>query len=884
MNWIKQLFSRRSLYDNLSEEIQEHLDERIEELVAGGMPRKQAAVTARREFGNVTLIENDSREVWRRPFIEDLFMDVRFGARTLRKNPGFTAVTIVTLALSIAANSTIFSSVSAWILRPPNIKDPSRVAVILTMDPAKQGWGWYRNPVSVPDFIAWRAQSRSFEDMAASEESDFTLTGTGEPELVNGRRVSANYFDVLGVSAAFGRTFVSREDQPGQQQVVVLSHALWQRRFSSNPKLIGETVNLNGEKFTVIGVMPSSFALNVYRPQLWTPLVFSPESLVPAARENRTLDVLARLKSGVNLDIAKAEMAALAQRSEQTNPGTTKGWSATAMMLQRFNADEFKVGVPPLMGAVIFVLLIGCANIASLQLARATERQRELAVRTALGAGRFRLVRQLLAESLLLAFTGGGLGLLLSYWSVALFRAGIAESDYAFGLRVDQNVVAYTLTMSVFAAIVFGLAPALHQTGLDRHSTLKLGGRSGSQTKRSSRIHSVLVCMQIALALALVTGAEIYVQDFLSQISGALGIEPNQVLTAKISLSSTRYKEPPKQAAFFQNVLQRLITISGVIYASATSTLVPNAADDQRVVTFSIAGQPPLLRTKRERTEYYAISPDYLRAVHIPLLRGRSFFDSDTAQAAPVALVSQAFVQRYFPNDDPLGKHLRLDTDASDRADWTEIVGVVGNVKDMSQNRNQMVQVYEPYLQRPSPLMTIAIRTSSDPAVFAAALRQAVWAVDKDQPITMVETMNQVIVNYKRNMFTVIYMMGLFAGFGLALAMMGVFGVIAYAVARRIQEIGIRIAIGAQGSDVLRMVVKKGLVLSVIGVGTGLVMAAPLMWLRLSGDEAELIPFNQRISTFLTGALLIGFAALLASYIPARRATRVDPIVALRHE
>jgi predicted permease len=882
MNWIKQLFSRRNLYDSLSEEIREHLDERIEELVASGMPRKEAIAAARRAFGNVTLIENDSRQIWRHPSLEDFFMDVRFGARMLRKDPGFTAVAIVTLAVAIGANSTIFSSVSAWILRPPNIKDPGRVAVILTVDPAKQGWAWYRNPVSVPDFIAWRAQSHSFEDMAASEESDFTLTGAGEPEQVNGRRVSANYFNVLGVSAAFGRTFISGEDQPGQQQVVVLSHSLWQRRFASNPRLIGETVNLNGEKFTVIGVMPSSFALSIYRPQLWMPLVFSPDSLVPAARENRTLDVLARLKSGVNIETAKAEMATLAQHSDQANPGTTKGWGASAMMLQRFNADEFKLGVPPMVGAVIFVLLIGCANIASLQLARATERQRELAVRTALGAGRFRLVRQLLVESLLLAFIGGGLGLLLSYGGVALFRAGIAQSYYAAPVTIDQNVLLYTVGMSFFAAIVFGLAPALHQTGLARHSTLKLGTRTGSHTKHSSRIHSVLVCVQIALALALVTGAEIDVQDFVRAISGELGIDPNQVLTANISLSSKRYIAPSTQVAFFHNVIQRLSAVPGVTYASATTTLVPNAEDDHRVVTFSIAGQPILLRAKRERTEYYAISPDYLRALRIPLLRGRSFFESDTAHAALVALVNQTFVQRYFPNDNPLGKRLRLDTDSSDRGNWTEIVGVVANTT--SHNRKQMPQVYEPYLQSPSPLMTVAIRTSSDPAVFAPALRQAVWAVDKDQPVTMVETMTQIIAEYKRNGFTVIEMMGFFAAFGLALAMMGVFGVIAYAVARRTQEIGIRIAIGAQGGDVVRMVVKKGLFLSVLGVGTGLILAMPILWLLNPGDDAEAIPFNQRITIFLTGALLIGFAALLASYIPARRATRVDPIVALRHE
>jgi putative ABC transport system permease protein len=883
MKGIKQWFSRRRLYGELSEEIQEHLEEQIDELVAGGMSRSEATHAARREFGNVRLAEENSREVWRWPTVEDFFMDVRFGARMLRKNPGFTAVAIVTLALAIAVNSTIFSAVSAWILRPPNIKEPGRVAVILTVDPAKQGWGWYRNPVSVPDFIAWRAQSRSFEDMTASEGNDFTLTGTGEPELVGGRRVSANFFDVSGVPAALGRTFVSGEDQPGQQQVVVLSHALWQRRFASNPRLIGETVNLNGEKFTVIGVMPNSFALNIYRPQLWTPLVFSPDSLVPAARENRTLDVLARLKSGVNVETAKAEMATLAQRSDQANPGTTKGWSATAMMLQRFNADEFRVGVPPLMGAVIFVLLIGCANIASLQLARATERQRELAVRTALGAGRFRLVRQLLIESLLLAFTGGALGLLLAYWGVALFRGGIAQSYYAAPITIDQNVLLYTVGMSFFAAIVFGLAPALHQTGLDRHSTLKLGTRTGSHTKHSSRIHSVLVCVQIAFALALVTGAEIYVQDFLRQISDAFGIDPNQVLTANISLSSKRYTEPSTQAAFFRDAIRRLNAVPGVIHASATSSLVPNAEDDQRIVTFSIAGQLSVLRAKRERTEYFVISPDYLRTMRIPLLRGRSFLKSDGAQVAPVALVNQTFVQRYFPNEDPLGKHLRPDTGASDRADWAEIVGVVGNAT--SHNRKQMPQIYEPYLQQPAPLMTLAIRTSSDPAVFAPALRQAVWAVDKDQPVTMVATMNQIIADYKRNMFTVIETMGFLALFGLALAMMGVFGVIAYAVARRTKEIGIRIAIGAQGGDVVRMVVKKGLLLSVIGVGTGLILALPILWLRLdASDDAELLPFNQRISIFLTGAILIGFAALLASYIPARRATRVDPIVALRHE
>src|SRR6267142_169532 len=684
MMWLKQLFSRRRFYGDLSEEIQEHLEEKIEELVAGGMSRKKATYAARREFENVRLTEEDSRAVWRWAMIEDLFMDIRFGARMLRKNPGFAAVVIVTLALGIAANTTIFSMVNGWMLRPPHIKDHASVVVILSTNPAK-GWGWDQNPVSAPDFIAWREQSHSFEDMVASQAKDFALTGEGEPEWCKGGRVSASYFQFLSVSAALGRIFLPGEDQPGRAQVVILSHGLWERRFGSNPKVIGEAVRLNGDSYEVVGVMPKSYRLGYYGPELWTPLVLPPQSLVPAAREDHSLHVMARLKSGVSVETAKAEMAGLAQRSEEAYPGTAKGWGATAMPLQKYIAAEFTYAMRMHMGAVIFVLLIACVNIASLQLTRAAARQREIAVRAALGAGRFRLVRQLLAESLLLAFAGGGLGLLLASWGVALLRSALNWSDYvrlmALEVTIDHTVLAFTLGASVCAAILFGLAPALHGTALDLHSTLKEGGRASSQSRARNRTHTILVTAEIALALPLLVGAGIFIQDFLHGLYAGYGIDPNQVLTANISLSSTRYQEPSKQADFFKNVIQHLDALPGVISAGATTTLVPSATEGARAVTFSIAGQPVLLRTARERTDYFTISPDYLGTLRIPLIRGRSFLPTDSVQAPPVALVNQAFVQRYFPNEEPLGKRVRLDTSASDRPDWSEIVGIVRNVK-----------------------------------------------------------------------------------------------------------------------------------------------------------------------------------------------------------
>ncbi|HET8924867.1 MAG TPA: ABC transporter permease [Candidatus Acidoferrum sp.] len=888
MMWLNQLFSRRRLYNDLSEEIREHLGEKIEDLVAGGMSRKEATHAARREFGNVRLTEEDSRAVWRWAAIEDFFMDVRFGARMLRKNPGFAAVAIVTLALGIAANATIFTMVSGWMLRPPRIKDHTGVVVILSTNPAKaKEYGWDQNPVSVPDFVVWREQSHSFEDMVASQLSDFALTGEGEPERFEGMRVSASYFDVLGVPPALGRTFLPGEDQPGHDQVVILSDGLWQRRFGSNPKVVGEAVRLNGNSYKVVGIMPKGHRLGYYGPQMWTPLVFPPQSLLPAARDDRSLDVMARLKSGVSVETAKAEMAALAQRSEQTYPGTNKGWGATAWPIQKYLADEFKVAMRLLMGTAIFVLLIACANIASLQLTRAAARQREFAVRVALGASRFRLVRQLLVESLLVALAGGGLGLLLASWGVALLRGALNWSDYVTSLSgevtLDNTVLAFTLGASVCAAILFGLAPALHGTALDLHSTLKEGGRAGSQSTARNRTHSVLVTAEITLALALLIGAGLDIQDLLHTLYAGFGIDPNQVLTANISLSSTRYKEPSKQADFFKNVVQHLDALPGVISAGATTTLVPSATEPERAVTFSIAGQPVLLRTAREQTAYYAISSDYLRTQRIPLLRGRSFLPTDNVQAPPVALVNQAFVQRYFPNEEPLGKRVRLDTTASDRADWTEIVGVVGDVKDLARERKDMSQVYEPSLQRPSPGMTLVVRTRSDPTAFAPMLRRAVWDVDEDQPITRVQTMNQVIADYRTGGVTVCTMMGTFAGLALGLAVIGVFGVMAYTVAQRTHEMGIRMALGAKRSDVLRIVLMKGIFLGAIGVAIGLGLGASLMWLQ-QASEGVVMPFDQRAPVYLAAVFLISLTVLLATYVPARRATKVDPIVALRHE
>ena len=882
--WLKRLFSRRRLYGDLSEEIREHLEEKIEALVAEGRPRKEAEAEARREFGNVALTEQDSRAVWRWAVIEDFVMDLRFGARMLRKTPGFTAVAIVTLALGVAANATVFSMVSSWMLRPPRIKDPGQVVAILTTDPAKGRFGWDQNPVAAPDFVAWREQSQSFESMVATELTSFALTGEGEPERLSGMRVSADYFHVLDVAAALGRTFLPGEDLTGHPQVVILSHGLWQRRFAADPNVIGKTVRLNGEPHTVAGIMPDGFRVGYYGPQLWTPLVFVPERLLPAGRTDRSLSVLARLNPGVSVETATAELATLAQGAEQTHPGTTQGWGARAMVLQKYLADEFKVATRIQMSAVLLVLLIACANIASRQLTRAAARQTEIAVRLGLGASRFRLVRQLLVESLLLALAGGALGLLLARWGVSALRNALSWGDYvsemAREISIDYNVLAYTLGISVLAALLFGLAPAFQQTAVNLHSTLKEGGRSSSQGRVRHRALSALVAAQVALALALLTGAGLTTWGGVHKLYGGLGIDPKQVLTANIRLSSSQYKNPSQQSAFFQEAIQRLEALPGVVSAGGTTTLALDGSP--QVVTFSIEGQAVLPRKDRGHTDHFSITPRFLETLRVPLLRGRSFGSHDNAKTRPVALVNQAFVRRYFSNQEPVGKRLRLDTGDSDRTDWSEIVGVVGNINELSEEWEGRPQVYESYLQTPTAVMTLVLRTTSDPAELAPSLRRAIWEVDRDQPITRVQTMEQVIDYGRAAGVTVLTLLGSFAGLTLAMAVVGVFALMAYTVAQRTHEIGIRMALGAQRQDVLKMIARKGFVLGATGVGIGLVLAAPLA--LLPTGMAPGMPLDQRASVVLAAGVLLWLVALLASYAPARRATRIDPTVALRSE
>jgi putative ABC transport system permease protein len=813
--------------------------------------------------------------------METIVHDLRYALRQLRKNPGFTAIAVLTLALGIGVNATMFSMVSAFLLRRPSGRDPERVAVVSSVDPAG-GFHADTSVVSAPNYFAWREANHVFAEMAAADEyRTVSLTLPQQSEALRAAAVSANYFSLLGVTQQLGRTFEAGEDQPGRDHVVILSHEIWQQRFASEASVIGRTIRLNRENYTVIGVMPANFRLLGWTPQLWTPLVLTASDQTAAARRNRSLYLLARLKPGVSLEQARAEMVTLAHRTEERFADTEKGWGTAVRTLPDFLVYDFGIrsGLAVIMTTVGFVLMIACANVAGLLLARAVGRRKEMAIRFSLGASRLRVVRQLLSEGLAIACLGGGLGLLFAFWGINLVRTVMSFNDAfsALGLTLDSNVVWFAAGISLVCAVLCGLAPSLNASRTDITTNLKDEGRTASPGRSASRLRTVMVTGEIALALFLLVGTGLLFVGIFRTEHQDLGFQADHLLTADVTLDDARYKDAFRQVVFVRNLLPRLLQIPNTEAVAAASDLPATGPNN---VTLQIKDQPDVAATDRRSARDSVVTADYFRTAGIPLLRGRTFTETDADTAPRVVLINQEFAGRYLPGQEPLGKQIRLEVSGA-APQWSEIVGVVGNVKPYSESSRDDPQVYEPFLQRPVPSFALMVRATSDPNSIASALRNTVAQVDSELPLAHLMSMPAVIDLQKGGDQFFSRVLGAFALLSLILAAIGIYGLIAYSVGQRSHEIGIRMALGARRQDVQQMVLREGMKMTAIGAAVGLAMSLPLP--KLFGA----IFYDLRVSEpqiYFIVPIVILVVAILATYVPARRAARVEPMSALRQE
>ncbi|HEX8140432.1 MAG TPA: ABC transporter permease [Pyrinomonadaceae bacterium] len=796
-----------------------------------------------------------------------LWQDLRYGARLLLKHPTFTIVAVLTLALGIGANSSIFTVVNAVLLRPLPFTEPERL-VSLWETTAK----FDRGSVSVPNLKDWREQNDVFTGIGAFQYGNFSLQEGDHPERVSGVTASANFFDLLGVRPQLGRTFLEGEDRPGQSRVVVLSDRLWRRNFGADPKVVGQTVALGGESFTVIGVMSPAFQYPSRLTDLWVPLVFTEEE--QKSRGTHSYLVIARLKPGVEFSQAQEQMSLIARRLEEQYPEDQAKRGIRLFALQEDMVQFIRPALMVLLGAVGFVLLISCTNVANLLLARAAARQREIAVRMALGAGRWRLMRQFLTESLLLAVLGGALGLLLARWGVDGLLALAGNSLPRAGeVTLDWRVAGFTLLLSLLTGVGFGMAPALQVSKTDVQEALKEGGNAGSSQRRN-RLRSLLVIAEVASALVLLVGAGLLIKSFMRLQEVETGMRPENVLTLAISLPEAKYPKPQMATSFYTRVLDRVKALPGV-EAAAVINILPllrtGYNGDVEIEGQSYgAGQLPF-------AEYRVVSQDYFRTLGIPLLRGRFFDERDREGARGVVIVNQTFVNKYLTGQDALGKRIKPGRE------WVEIVGVVGDVKQSGLTRPVMQELFMPYEQAASytQSMTLVVRGAQDPEGLIPEIRREVLAVDPNLPVYNVQTMETVITKSVSERRMNMLLLTIFAGVAMLLSMVGIYSVMSYTVTQSTREIGIRMALGAQPRDVLRLVVGQGLVLALVGVLLGILGAFGLTRLMASllyGVKAT-DPW-----TFAGVSALLLMVALLACYVPARRATKVDPMVALRYE
>ena len=810
-----------------------------------------------------------------------MVQDLMYGLRQLGKNPGFTAVAVITLALGISVNATMFSLVSAFLLRRPPVHEPDRVVVISAIDPA-QRFHADASTVSIPNYLAWRDGTDVFTEIAASYDYRTTsLTVGRHSETLDSAAVTLTYFGLLGVTPELGRSFQPGDDKTGQEHVVVLSHQLWEQRFGSNPQIVGSTVRLDRETYTVIGVMPAKFNLMGYIPQLWTPLVLTAADELPAARKDRNLHVFARLKPGATVQQAQAEVATFARRAEEGFPEIEKGWGVVVRTLPDFLIYDFGVtnGLAVIMTTVGFVLLIACANVSGLLLARTAARRKELAVRSALGAGRLRLVRQLLTEGLLIALLGGGLGLVWADWGVQVLRANMrfnpAISAVAFNL--DRNVLLFATGASLMCALLFGLAPALSASRTDITRNLKEDGRAASRGRSHTRFRSVMVTFEIALAMFLLVGSGLLFHGIYLLNRQYLGFQAEHLLTARVALDKTRYPNAARQSAFLRESISRLRELPGVVQVAAVSDLPATAPGS---VTLHLKDQPELAANQAPNALDVVVTPDYFQATGTPLLRGRTFTDNDDATAPRVVIVNQKFVERYLNENEPLGRQITLEVSGA-TSEPSQIVGVVGNVKTHSQSVRDDPQVYEPFLQRPISSFFLMIRAIGDPNILVSALRNTMAQIDVELPLAQVMSMPAVIEAQKGGTPFFMRALGVFAAMALILAAIGIYGLVGYSVGQRVPEIGIRMALGANSRDVLRMVIAEGAKISVIGglVGLSLALPLPKVFNAMFSDLHVGQPW-----IYVVVAITILLVAIAATYVPAHRAAHVDPMRALRQD
>jgi len=817
--------------------------------------------------------------------METLLKDIRYGIRGLVKRPGFTVIALITLALGIGANTAIFSVINAVLLRPLQFKDPEQLAIIWE-DAAFAGFP--QNTPAPANYFDWKNQNQSFADMAACAEASFNITGDGEPERVMAFSVTSNFFPLFGVQPLIGRGFLPEEDRPGSNRVVVLSHSLWQSRYGGDPQILNREILLNGEKHTVVGVMPASFQFLEREVRMWVPIAFTSEDITN--RGGHYLKVIARLKPGVTVTQAQADMNAVMARIVKDYPNETFDGKlgAIVMPLREQLVGETRSSLVVLLVAVAFVLLIACANVAGLLLARAVSRRREIALRVALGASRLRVVRQLLTESLLLAAVAGVLGSLLAYWSFA-FLQGLVPPEMALltSLNLDTRILAFTLLISIVTGVIFGLVPALQSANIDLNDALK---QTSTRATSTGRLRNALIVSEVALSLVLLVGAGLLIQTLFQLFRQYSMLEPEKVLTLRTVLPREswgdregKYSSPQQRNNFYEQVLQRVEHMPGVVSAGY-STSVPLLWKGGTSGFYPEGVKDPIPGMAYD-ANHRQVTPDYLKTMNIPLRQGRYFTKGDNEHALPVAIINETMARQYWPGENALGRRFKIGDPDDPERPWTTIVGIVADVRQMGIDEPVKAEMYLPNRQiTHNPWFIprdLAIRTNGDPMQLVGAVRQAIREVDPDQPVSNVATMAEVLGDEAAQRRMGMIMLVAFASLALVLASIGIYGVLAYFVTQHTNEIGVRLALGATPRNILFLVLKKGMGLTLIGVAIG--VAASFAFTRWMSSMLFGVKASDPL-TFVAVPLLLGLVALLACAIPARRATKVDPMVALRYE